>query len=135
MTKQDVEALADLTREQLLARGLTGDQADALLALDRQTRRRTLLEAFWDAGGGAAAAVTVLHESARVETDNVGGLHRQRSKYPYVSMRLKGTAAARDCPHQAVTVGRQKRRTVMAPVVLSRAHERELMAKHLLQRE
>lgn len=133
MTKQDVEALATLGRAELLARGLSGEQADALLALDPAERRRLLLEEYWDAAPTSGGEST-LHKSKRA-TDNVGSVQRQRRKYPYKAAGLMGTPAARDCPHVPTTMGKQRRRTVMVPVVTSRRHEAELMARHGLARE
>lgn len=59
------------------------------------------------------------------------GAHRQ---YPYVSKRLAGTAAAKDCEHKVVSVGQRGHRAKL-PVVQSPQHEREIMARHNLVRE
>lgn len=59
------------------------------------------------------------------------GAHRG---YPYVSKRLAGTEAARDCEHSVVPVG-QKGHKAKLPIVQSPQHERELMARHNLIRE
>ncbi len=137
MTKADVEAIAAATREELLARGLTADEADALLALEPAERRRVLVEALWEADPSVTPAESVLHPrgGAPRQTDVVGGLMRMRRMYPYVSVGLMNSPAAKDCPHATVMKGRRCPRPVRAPVVTSRAHERELKAKHGLERE
>lgn len=55
--------------------------------------------------------------------------------YPYVSKGLARTEAAGDCRHVDVTVGKKHKRKVPMPVVESPRHERELCAKHGLERE
>lgn len=59
---------------------------------------------------------------------------RAHAGYPYASKRLAGTAAARDCQHAVVPVGKKGHRANL-PVVQSKKHERELMARHGLIRE
>lgn len=54
--------------------------------------------------------------------------------YPYASKVLAGTEAGRDCRAAVVPVGRKGHKARL-PIVESPQHERNLMAKHGLERE